>query len=143
MQRAAGFIGRDGHAIHEDDVARVEPFIHVHDRHARLRIAFANRGLNGRCTTILRQQRGMNIDAAESRRIEHRLAQDLAIRDHDRDVGLEGLHFIHHTPQSLRLNHRNAGRQRAHFHLRWREHQLATDRFVRLRDDSHDLVLRC
>ena len=67
----------------------VEPFLHAHDGDARLRVARHDGALDGCRAPPARQERGVDVEAAEPRRIEHRLRQEQAIGDHDGRIGLE------------------------------------------------------
>ena len=63
--------------------AGVEPCVHLHDGDAGLAVAGEDGALDRRRAAPARQQRGMDVEAAEARRLEHRLRQDQAIgRDH-------------------------------------------------------------
>ena len=83
--------GPIGGALHQADGAGVEPLLDAHDRDAGLGVAGEMSALDGRRAAPARQKRGMDIEAAEARRFEDRLRQDLPIGDHHADVGVEAL----------------------------------------------------
>jgi len=61
--------------------------------HGVIRCHFAarNRPLNGCGATIFRQERGVQIDIAERRKIEHPLRNDAAITDHNDCIGFQSI----------------------------------------------------
>ena len=73
-------LGRD----RADDIARVERRDHIHDGNAGNALAVQDRPVDGRGAAILRQKRGVNVDAAVLRQVQDLLRQDLSVgRDHD------------------------------------------------------------
>ncbi len=58
-------LGRD----RADDIARVERCNHIHDRNAGDTLAVQDRPVDGRGAAILRQKRGVNVDAAVLRQV--------------------------------------------------------------------------
>ena len=71
MQAAASVVCGDSNTLHEQDVASIEAFIHEHDGDTGFSVAVTDRGLDGRGTTMAWQQRGVYVQAAERRHIEH------------------------------------------------------------------------
>jgi hypothetical protein len=68
--------------------AGVEPLLHLHDRITPVSaVAGQHRALDRRRAAPARQQRGVDVEAAEPRRVQDRLWQDEAIGDDDGDVG--------------------------------------------------------
>ena len=68
--------------------AGVEPLVHLHHRDAGLGVARHDRAVDRRGAAPARQQRGVQVEAAERRRVEDRLRQDQAVGDDDRGIGL-------------------------------------------------------
>ncbi len=71
---------RDG--LGQQDRAGVEPLFHLHDADAGLAVAGEDGALDRRRATPARQERGVDIEAAEPGRRQHRLRQDQAIGRH-------------------------------------------------------------
>ena len=65
----------------------VEPLVHLHHHDAALGIARHDRAVDRRGAAPARQQRGMQVEAAERHGIEDRLRQDQPIGDDDRGIG--------------------------------------------------------
>jgi hypothetical protein len=87
LERASGFIRCDWRGFSGEDGAGVEANIHLHDRDARLRIPGEDRPDNRCCAAVARQQRGMHVDGAEPRNREQWRRNDLAVGDHQVQVG--------------------------------------------------------
>ena len=85
MQLAIG-LAADRRALGHQHRAGVEAFFHAHDHDAGFRIARHDRALDRRGAAPARQQRAMQIEAAELRRIEDRLRQQQSIGDDDRRI---------------------------------------------------------
>ena len=58
----------------------IEPCLHLHDRHAGHLVAGEDRALDRRRAAPARQQRGVDVEAAQPRRVEDRLAAGSARR---------------------------------------------------------------
>ena len=71
------------------NVARVEPNIHLHDGHAGLRVTVQDCGLNWRRTAIPGQQRSVYIQATPARQIQNCPRQDLPERRHCNQLRLQ------------------------------------------------------
>ena len=84
------FVGRvgvgNGITVRADHRARVQPRIHLHNAHARFLIARFNGALNRRGTPPARQQRGMDIQAAVARRVQHLLRQNQPVGRHHHHI---------------------------------------------------------
>ena len=89
VETFGGFATAQGDGFLQEDVAGVEAFIHPHDGHAGLFFTSGNGGVNRRSTAILRQKRGVEIEAAEPGEFEDFLGQNLAVSCDDDEVGLE------------------------------------------------------
>ena len=88
VQLAQRHVRRNVNSIHEQDVAGIHPFVHLHRRHAAARFAVKNRPVDRRGAAVSRQQRSMNIDTAMSGRLEHALRQYLTKRHYHGDIRL-------------------------------------------------------
>ena len=103
VKRSAGFIGRDLDSLLQEDVAGVQPFVHVHDTDSCLAIAGDDRGLD-RCRAAMpRQQRSVKVQAGDRWNLENRARQNLPIRHHDDHFGLERPDFFNRLFDSFRL----------------------------------------
>ena len=72
VQFACGALRADRHGRLEQHVAGIEPLIHLHDRDAGHRIAGKDGALDRRGAAPSWQQRGMDVEAAQSRQLQHR-----------------------------------------------------------------------
>ena len=68
------------------DRTRVHPRLHPHDRHAGLRVSRQQRRLDGRGAAPARQDRAVDVHAAEARQVEDALREDLPVGDDDEEV---------------------------------------------------------
>ena len=85
-----GVVGRDGEFLLEEDVAGIEAGVDAHGGDAGDGFTVRDRPLDGCGAAIFREQRGVQVDVAERREIEHPLRNDAAVADDDDGVGLEG-----------------------------------------------------
>ncbi len=85
-----GIVGRDGEFLLQQDVAGVEAGVDAHGGDAGDGFAVCDGPLDGRGAAIFREQRGVQVDVAERRKIEHPLRNDAAVADDDDGVGFEG-----------------------------------------------------
>ena len=83
---AAVSCAADGAAALEQHRPGVEARVELHDGHAGLRVAGEDRALDGRGAAPARQQRTVDVHAAEPRQIERRLRKDEAIGNDDEHV---------------------------------------------------------
>ena len=88
-QSLGGIVGLDREFFLEQDVAGIEPGVDAHCGDAGDGLAVCDGPLDRSRTAIFRQQRGVEVDVAESREIEHPLRNDAAVADDDDSVGLE------------------------------------------------------
>jgi hypothetical protein len=72
------------------DVAGVETGVDAHGGDTRDGFSVRNRPLDGRGAAEFGEQRGVEVEVAEGRKIEHPLRNDAAVADNDDGVGLEG-----------------------------------------------------
>ena len=85
-----GVVGGDCKFLLEEDVAGVEAGIDAHGGDAGDGLTVGDGPLDGSGAAIFREQRGVQVDVAEWREIEHPLRNDAAVTDDDDGVGLEG-----------------------------------------------------
>ena len=88
VQAATGFGFGDGTGFLQQNIARVQVLIDLHDGDAGLPLAIGNRPLNGRRPPVLGQQRSVDIDAAVGRQVEQTRGQQLAVGRNHQQVGL-------------------------------------------------------
>jgi len=93
MGFAGGHIGRDRQLFRHGDGAGVQALLHLHDHDAGFFVAGHDRALDRRGAAPARQQRGVQIEAAEFWRIEHVFRQDQAIGHDHRHIGVQGAEF--------------------------------------------------
>ena len=85
---------RDRQPLGHRDVAGIEADIHLHHHHAALGIARHDGAVDRGGAAPARQQRGMQIEAAELRGVENGLGQDHAIGDDHGGIGVVGAKFL-------------------------------------------------
>ena len=66
----------------QEHVAGIEAGVDAHGGDAGARLAVEDGPLNGPRPAVLRQQRGVHVDDAERRQVDHGLRNDLAVADH-------------------------------------------------------------
>ena len=81
--------GPIGVGLAQQHGARVHARVHLERRDAGLGLAADDRPRDRRGAAVARQQRGVDVDRAARRHVEHGLGQDLAERRDHRDVGGE------------------------------------------------------
>ena len=81
------FARLDGRLFLQEDVSRVDAFVHLHDGNACLFLTPDERPVHGCGSPVLWQQRGVDIDATHGRSVDDLLRQDLAEGDKDHHVG--------------------------------------------------------
>ena len=89
MQLATGGAGGDRGATDQQHVTGIQAGIHLHDGDAGFAVTGFDGTLDRRGTAPARQQRGVDVQTAQTRNIEHRLRQDQPVGHHHHDVGLE------------------------------------------------------
>ena len=140
---ARGLVVEDRGACDVHDRPRVQSRDHLHDRHAGLGAPLGDRRLNRSGAAQRGKQRGVNVQRAEARQIDQRARQDVAVGDHDADVGRQRLHLLEERLVAtwlLRLEDRQSLFLGDDFHRRRLERGArASHRLVRLRDDPHDV----
>lgn len=112
--------------------------VEAHDRNAGFAESFGNGSDDGRRAAQARKQRGVHVDAAVARNIEHALRNDAPVgNDH---VGICRGKFG--VPEFGGLEHGNAVCLCEDFGGRRREDLFATDRFVGLSDHGDNVKQR-
>ena len=90
MQRGGGVLLCDRQCLDQQHVAGIEADVHLHDRDAGLRITRFDGAVNRRGSAPARQQAGVNVQATQTRPIEHPLRQDQAVGRHHHAVCAAG-----------------------------------------------------
>ena len=142
MQGGGGLQGVDADGLGGQHRAFVEALGHLHDFDAGDLVAGHDRPLDGGGPAPARQQRGMQVEAAQTRRVEHRGRQDLAEGHHHAGVDLQrregfDLGGVAHRD---RRTHGNAALLRIGMDRRGLERLAAPARRGRLGVDADDLV---
>ena len=90
--------------------AGIHADIHLHNGYTGFLLALDDGILNRRCTTILRQQRCMNVDAAMRRQLQNLAAQKLAKGSNNNQLRLQLAQRLHElrSLHLLRLINRQA-----------------------------------
>ncbi len=126
----------------EGERTGVQTLLHPHDAHARDRVALENRTRYRRSAAVMRQQRGMDVDAARRGRRQCLGGKEHAERGDTDDVSGE-------TPERLGtragegqgLDDRNAELQGAHLHGGRSQGRPATGDRVGARHHREDVVM--
>ena len=136
-----GVVGGDGKFLLQEDVAGVEAGVDAHGGDAGDGFAVGDGPLNRRGAAIFREQRGVQVDVAERREIEHPLGNDAAVADDDDGVGLEGgelgAEFVVGL-DAVGLGDGKVQFQGGLFDGRWDEFEAAAFGAVGLSDDEMD-----
>jgi hypothetical protein len=142
-QLAGRLVGTDRRRGGQQHLPGVHAGVHLERRDAGDRLAADDRPLNGRGAAIPRQERGVNVDRAARRRVEHGLRQDLSEGDDDGDVGAERAQPLGPlgVAQARRLEHRQPGRQRGRLDRRRRQPLAAVRGPIRLGDGGNDRMV--
>ena len=114
VQAAAGLVRRDGEAFDQVYRPGIQALLHLHDGHTGLGVARLDRALDRRRPAPARQDGGMDVDAAQARRLQHRLRQQQAVGHHHHQVGPIGGQALHirRVLEIHRLLHRDGRLQR-------------------------------
>ena len=142
MQRAGGVVGRDRGLERDHHRPGVEPGLHLHQAHAGAGVAGQQRALDRRRAAPARQQRGVDVPAAQARDAQHGPRQDHAVGDHDHQVRLERREL---RPRLGRLEvpgleHRHVALLRQHLDRAGHQLAAAAGRPVGLGVDAHHLM---
>mgnify|MGYP000190324083 CR=1 FL=1 len=91
VQRGRGVVRPDGQARLKQHIPGIEALVHLHDRDAGFHVTRFDGALDRRRTAPARQQRGVDVQAAQAGRHEHPARQDQAIGRDDQHVKPRGL----------------------------------------------------
>src|SRR4051794_38448736 len=72
-----------------EDWSAVEACLHLHYADAGVGVPMQDRVLDGCCSSVAGKQGGMDVDHAARRERKDLWSQNMAIRDHDAELGLE------------------------------------------------------
>ena len=147
-QIAAG-LGVDGRLHRGQHRAGIQPFLHLHDGHAGVLVAGLDGAVDRRRAAPARQQRSVDVETSQSRRVQHPLRQDQAVRGDDHRVGVCGadrgarrgglVGELAIQAQAAWLCDRQAVRQRAQLDRRGLQLHAAPRRAVRLAQHQWNL----
>ena len=135
VQEALGvFIGFDGCFADLDDIPRVHLRSHIHGGDAGLIQAVEDGPLDRPGAAKLRQNAGVDVDAAQARDVQHLLGQNLSVGNHGDDVGLQSAQLLDHRVvlESRGLEYRQSCLQGYLFYLGHFQLHPAVFRFVGL-----------
>ena len=93
VQVARGVVDVDAHGLLQQHGAGIQAGFHAHDGHPGHGVTGHDGSLDGRGAAQARQQRGMHVDGAKARDVQHRLRQYQAVRGHHQHVGAQGTQF--------------------------------------------------
>ena len=124
----------------QQHVAGVELFGEAHDGHTGAHFAAQDRPLDRCRAAILRQQRGVNVDAAEAWQIQDRTRQNPPVGGDDDQVGRPGAQLIEKLGRSdlERLQNWDPSLDRGQLHRRRLQLLSATGGSIGLADDTDD-----
>ncbi len=88
MQIRGGIFRLYRAATEEQHAAGIQPFVHLHDGDAALRVTGQDGALDRRSAAPARQQRGVDIDTTQAGGLKHRLWQQQAVGRNHHQVGL-------------------------------------------------------
>ena len=98
----------------QPDRTGIEPGFHLHDAHARRRVAGFDRSMDGGGTAPAGQQGGMNVQAAKARQFKQTDWQNESIGSHNQGIWFDSLQVMPSGRifQLEGLIHRNAMTER-------------------------------
>ena len=142
MVFAGRHLRRDGQLFFQNHIARIQPLGHIHHRDPADGIARHNGAVDRRRAAPARQQRRVDIDAAERRQRQNLGRKQFAVSgddEHIRTDGAEGLArgFV---PQRERLKDLYAARKGVVLDGRRRELMPAAARLIGVGHDESDVV---
>ena len=153
MQAGGGVGGGDRQGLAHQHVAGVQPGIHLHDGDAAGGIARFDGAVDGGGPAPARQQRGVDVHAAQPWQIQHPLRQDEPVGGHHHHIGagsqqsLAGCFGIFRVfaiqAQAAWLGHGDVVRQGALLHGRGLQLHAAPGGPVGLRQHQHHIKARC
>ena len=69
-----------------EHITGINPFIHLHDGDTGFLFSVDDGPVDGRCTSVLRQQRSMDIHASETGHMQNLTGQNLSERCHNKHI---------------------------------------------------------
>ena len=134
----------DFNFFHGEHGAGIKAAVHLHDGDARARITGQHGALHRRGAAPAGKKRGMDVDTAMARRIEHRLRQDKAIGGDHRHVDAKRseISLFGTALQAQWCFHRQAQRIGTPMHRAAAGGLAATGRAWRLAVDGDDIMPR-
>ena len=142
VQAGAVVVGADGLALDEQHRPGVQAFVHLHDGDAGLGVAGLDGALDGRGAAPARQERGVDVQAAEARRAQHLRGQEQAVGGHHHHVGARRPQprLRVGIAQAARLLDRPAAFARQLLDRALLQGAAAAGRLVDAREHQHDAV---
>ncbi len=142
MEFAEGLAGAHGRLLLEQDVPGIHALVHPHDRHAGPRLALNDGPVERRRSTVFREQRRVDIDAAQRREIEHLPRQELSEGGHGNQVRRQIPKGLQKgwVPHALRLEKKQPLRFRKGLHRRGRRLLASPPGPVRLGHHADDRI---
>ena len=126
----------------QQDIPGIHPFIHQHDGHAGFPFAADDAPLDRRGAAVGRQQRGMDVQAAQGRDAEDVGRQKAPVSGGHDHVRLQGadVGFELRGADLVRLQDRQVPGQGQLLHRRRNQPEVPSLRPVRLADHAHDRI---
>ena len=87
MKAPGGLLRSDRSGRLDEDIAGIESLIHLHDGDARFAVPCQDGGLHRGSAAVTWQQRRVDVDAAQPRERQERLAQELTVGGDNNYVG--------------------------------------------------------
>ena len=142
VQSLRGILRRDPANVTQQHGAGIQPFIHLHDGDTGLGIARQDRSLHWRRAAPARQQRSVDIEAAVTRYLQHRLRQNQPISRHHHHVGIQRGNFTLHPCgfQGSRLQYQQIVLQGKLLHRAGGQLHAAPGGTIRLGQHRDDLM---
>jgi hypothetical protein len=146
VQAAGAVLRVDGDGAGQQHGTGIETGFHAHDGDAGLRVSSLDGAMDRRRAAPARQQRGVDVDAAAARQVEHGLRQDEAVSGHHHELGAAcgagGADRLMccRILQALGLGHRDTVRQRHLLHGGGLQRHAAAGGTVGLGQHQYHLV---
>ena len=150
MQRDAGVVRRDWQGFAQQNRTRVQAFVHLHDAHTRLCVPGFDGALDRRSPAPARQQRRMDVQAAQGQALQSPGRQQQTIGHHHHQLSLcssDGLLRLQSfvgvfavQTQAGWLAHRHAVRQSVLLHGRGLQFHAATGGAIGLGQHQGDVM---
>ena len=89
LQARRGVVGADGDFLGKDHRSGIQALLHAHDGDAGDLIAGQQRTLDRGGTAPARQERGMDVEAAQPRHAQQSFGQDQAVGHHHQRIDIQ------------------------------------------------------